>query len=340
MSGTVTCIIQARMGSTRLPGKVLADLGGQPLLAFMLDRLKPLAVNHLIDHLVVATSTDPRDDPVAAAAEGLGVSVSRGPEADVLRRFAITLERFPADAVVRLTADCPLIDPRLVEDVVDAHRSTGADYTSNTLIRTYPDGLDVEVISAAAIDTADRRATAGNEREHVTPYIYRRPETFALRAVRSGMWLADERWTVDTAEDLDYLRGVVARLGSGFAWQSVLLTGHHRCRPAGLLSLQPAGSADHDDPGNRAWTVRADGHDLGRLGVRVRAGVGDLASDLPGLDVTTASQALTTLLETLRADYQVVRLQTAADAANDEALMAAGFRPTSTGELAIDLRSD
>src|SRR4249919_2185599 len=129
-------VIQARMGSTRLPGKVLADLGGRPLLGLQLDRLAALADARVM----VATSSLNRDDPIVALAAERGVSTVRGPEDDVLRRFAMALGAQPADEVVRLTADCPLTDPRLVDAARALLRSTGADYAGNAPIRTFPDG--------------------------------------------------------------------------------------------------------------------------------------------------------------------------------------------------------
>ena len=132
------CVIQARTGSTRLPGKVLQDLGGRPLLRFMLDRLADLHV----DQLVVATSTLDRDDAVVEVAFDAGCQVVRGSEADVLERFTDALAVFPADHVVRLTADCPLADPVLIEAVLARHLDRGADYTSNVFPRTFPRGLD------------------------------------------------------------------------------------------------------------------------------------------------------------------------------------------------------
>ena len=154
---TTLCVIQARMGSTRLPGKVLADLGGRPMLAFMLARVAPL-VGRGVEEVVVATSDGAIDEPVAEVARAAGVAAVRGSEHDVLGRYLLALEDHPADTVVRLTADCPLTDPALVSEVLALHRRAGADYTSNTLIRTFPDGLDVEVMAAAALRTAAAEA--------------------------------------------------------------------------------------------------------------------------------------------------------------------------------------
>jgi len=222
------------MGSTRLPGKVLADVGGKPLLALLLDRLKPLTV----DHLVIATSDLPQDDPVVDVAQGAGVAVVRGSESDVLARFGRALDSYPGDAVIRLTGDCPLTDPAIVEHVLEVHDREGADYTSNTLQRTYPDGLDVEVVRSAALRDAITEAEHPDEREHVTPFIYRRPDRFTLATACSGSQLGTERWTIDTPDDLGWLRSVVTRLDdpATASWEDVLsVTGIHR--PA--AALQP-----------------------------------------------------------------------------------------------------
>lgn len=215
-----TAVVQARMGSSRLPGKVLADLGGRPVLQLMLERLRPADV----DRVVVATSDRGIDDPVAELATQLGIDVVRGPEADVLARFAIALDRFPADDVVRLTADCPLTDPALVDAALDLHRSTGADYTSNSLERTYPDGLDVEVVRTSALRAAVAEANEPEEREHVMPFVYHRPDRFRLASLETAEWLGHERWTLDTADDLDRLRSIVDGLPDpvAAAWHEVL----------------------------------------------------------------------------------------------------------------------
>jgi spore coat polysaccharide biosynthesis protein SpsF len=211
-------VVQARMGSTRLPGKVLADLAGRPLLAFLLERLAALPWKR-----VVATSELDRDDAVAAAAAEAGVAVVRGPEEDVLTRFAMAIDAYEPDLVVRLTADCPLSDPALVRAAVEQQRTAGADYVSNTVVRTFPDGLDVEVVRASVLRQAALEATDGFEREHVTPFVYRHPERFSHEVLRNDVDLSAERWTVDTAEDLEFVRSVVDRLGSSsFGWRDVL----------------------------------------------------------------------------------------------------------------------
>jgi len=213
-------VIQARMGSSRLPGKVLADLGGRPLLGLQLERLARLAEARV----VVATSDLRQDDPVATLATDHDVACIRGPEDDVLARFAMAVIDHPADEVVRLTADCPLTDPDLVAAVIALRRSTGADYAGNTLIRTFPDGLDVEVMTAATFAAAHTEATDPLDREHVTRFILRRPERFRLANLRTPVAMAAERWTVDTAEDLERVRAIVAGLDDpvGAPWDRIL----------------------------------------------------------------------------------------------------------------------
>lgn len=204
--GGLLVVIQARMGSTRLPGKVLADLGGRPALALQLERLRGLEC----DHLAVATSDQPGDDPVATLAEQMGAEVVRGPEDDVLARFGVAVRRFDPQDLVRLTGDCPLSDPTIVKATVTLHRSSGADYTSNVFPRSYPKGLDVEVAARDAFDIAVEEATDPYEREHVMPFLYRHPERFALANLGSGIDAGAEWWTLDTPEDLQRLRHMVA----------------------------------------------------------------------------------------------------------------------------------
>ena len=198
------------MSSQRLPGKVMAPVLGEPMIARQVERLQRAAG---IDRLIVATSTDASDDELAIFCEGLGLGVFRGPLDDVLGRYAEALQRFAGTtAVVRVTADCPLTDPALIDKVIGHHHDTKADYTSNTLTRTYPHGLDVEVIRPSALRAAAERATDPYEREHVTPYIYRRPEEFRLAGVAQHDSLAGLRWTVDVPSDLAFVREVYAKL--------------------------------------------------------------------------------------------------------------------------------
>ena len=199
------------MTSTRLPGKVMAPVLGEPMIGRQVERLRRA---RLIDTLVVATSTDPSDDSLAVYCERLGLTVTRGPLDDVLERFRMALApHADAKAVVRLTADCPLADPVLIDEVIAHHHQVDADYTSNTLLRrTYPHGLDTEVIRPSVLNQAAERARDPYEREHVTPYIYRRPEVYRLAGVARHRSLAYLRWTVDLPQDLAFVRDVYARL--------------------------------------------------------------------------------------------------------------------------------
>lgn len=199
-------IVQARMSSSRLPGKVMKPILGMPMIGRQLERL---ARCDSFDRLVVATSADESDDGLAAYVESRGVRVFRGALDDVLGRFqGAALANGPAAHVVRLTADCPLADPAVIDACVRLHLETGADYTSNTVQRTYPDGLDVEVMTGRALTVMRREAKDPYEREHVTPFLYRRPERFRISQLLQAGEHAGHRWTVDTAEDFEFVSRV------------------------------------------------------------------------------------------------------------------------------------
>jgi spore coat polysaccharide biosynthesis protein SpsF len=199
-------IVQARMTSTRLPGKILTDLAGAPMLERQVARMRRATT---LDEVMVATTTNASDDPVVALCERLGIASHRGSEHDVLSRYAGAAAASRADVVVRITADCPLLDATVVDRVVQALRADDADYASNTLVRTYPRGLDVEALTRAALDRAAGAATSTPAREHVTWYIHtERPEIFKRSSVVSEIDASDLRWTVDTPEDLAMVRAV------------------------------------------------------------------------------------------------------------------------------------
>ncbi len=192
----------------RLPGKVAMPLAGVSALERCLRRLQKAA---LLDDLVVATSDHVRDDEVVRIAARAGVSCFRGSEENVLRRYADAAQEHRADVVVRVTADCPLIDPTIVDTVVGSLRASGADYASNVARRHLPRGLDVEVVTARALYFADALADEAADREHVTRFIVRRPGSFLLRSVvlevpRGG--LESDRWTLDTSMDYEFLSRV------------------------------------------------------------------------------------------------------------------------------------
>ena len=204
-------MIQARMTSSRLPGKVLMEIAGRPALALQLERL---ARSRELDQIVVATSVEASDDPVDELARGAGVRVVRGPLHDVLERYRQAGAELGADAIVRVTGDCPLIDPEVVDLVVARWRSTSADYATNREEpRTYPVGMDTEVVAWPVLETAAREATDPYDREHVTPYVITRPERFAAEALALEPSLGHLRLTLDTPADLELLRAVADRVG-------------------------------------------------------------------------------------------------------------------------------
>lgn len=215
----VVALVQARMGSTRLPGKVLLDLGGRSMLARVVEAARAA---RRLDAVVVATSTARGDDPVAEAAQALRVPVFRGSEDDVLERFCGAARAHRAEVVVRLTADCPFLDPELIDDAVERFRREGADYASNGLVEPYPRGLDIEVVRAAVLEEAAALASLPHHRAHVTAFVYQHPERYRLLAVPAPAALAAERWTVDTPEDLALARAIAERLGPGVPrWREV-----------------------------------------------------------------------------------------------------------------------
>ena len=201
----IVAIVQARCSSSRLPGKVLAPVAGRPMILRQVERLRR---SRLIDELVVATSVDASDDALVEALGGEGVAVRRGSLDDVASRFQGVVEERRPTTIVRLTADCPLTDPAVVDDVIREHLDTGADYTSNVIERTYPRGLDVECVGAEAFAALMRLPLTSAEREHVTLGIYHRPEAFSLHSVTQSRDFSHLRWTVDLPEDLEFVRAV------------------------------------------------------------------------------------------------------------------------------------
>jgi len=227
----VIAIIQARMGGARLPGKVLLDLAGEPMLARVVNRSRRATMP---EEVVVATTTRPADEAIVELCAARGWPCFRGSEDDVLDRYYQAAIRYQADVVARITADCPLIEPEIVDWVVQEFFEEGPlDYASNTLPpRTFPRGLDVEVVTFDALERAWREDDSQAWREHVSPYIYRHPEKFALRAVVNNVDLSSMRWTVDTPEDLAFVRQIYDYFGHDrFSWCEVLavLEDHPEC---------------------------------------------------------------------------------------------------------------
>lgn len=220
--GKVVVIAQARMSSTRLPGKSMASLGESTVIDHVIDRC--VRSTHA-DQVLIATTMDPSDDPLAQHVEQRGIPVFRGSLDDVLGRYAQAAEASHAETIVRITCDCPLIDPLVLDSVIERYAEAPAvDYCSNTLQRTYPIGQDTEVFGRAALDRAHAEATAQHEREHVTPYIYQHPAQFSLRNAPSPEWAVwpDLRLTVDEPVDLELVREIVDRVGADAGLREIL----------------------------------------------------------------------------------------------------------------------
>ncbi|HVV85917.1 MAG TPA: glycosyltransferase family protein [Kofleriaceae bacterium] len=207
----VCAIVQARMGSQRLPGKVLAAIDRAPMLAHVVERAAACAA---VDQVVIATGDGADDDPIAVVARSLGVSCWRGSRHDVLARYRGAADASGADVVVRLTADCPLLDPAVIGDVVAAlvDGPDPCDYASNTFVRTFPRGLDAEACWIDTLHRLDRLARAPHHREHVTALVHDRPDWFVTASVEGPVDASDLRLTVDTEADLELVRLIHARL--------------------------------------------------------------------------------------------------------------------------------
>ncbi len=231
----INAVIQARVGSTRFPGKVLEDLGGRPVLEWVVRAARS---STQIDTVVVATSTRAADDDVAGLAGALGVAVVRGSEDDVLSRFVAALDAYPADALVRLTADCPLLDPTLIDAVAGAWAASPThDYVSTVLVRCLPRGMDVELVTARALRAVDRIAV-GHDRIHVTSRLYAQPSPYRLLGLCVTPPANDLRVTLDTHQDMALLRALVAELSDAPpAWRDVVAV--LRARPE-LVAINAA----------------------------------------------------------------------------------------------------
>lgn len=217
----VVAIIQARVGSTRLPNKVMEDLVGQPMLARVVNRARR-AKN--LDAVVVATTAQPADDVIVQLCKRQGWPYLRGSEEDVLDRYYRAALAFEADAIVRITSDTPLIEPEIIDKVINEFLSyPEVDYVSNNLMRTFPLGLDVEVIGFDALKRAWHEDDNPVWREHVTPYIYHQPKKFKIRNVANDTDYSYMRWTVDTPEDLTFVRKIYEHFQNDtFTWRQVL----------------------------------------------------------------------------------------------------------------------
>jgi len=249
MKPRTIAIIQARMSSTRLPGKVLREIAGEPMLAHVIERAKRAK---LVDEVVLATTIDPSDDPVAEFCAERGYNVTRGSLNDVLDRYYQAAKEYDADVIVRLTADCPVLDPDVVDETIQvlgiSNQALGVadempfDFVASRLPppmgRSFPIGLDTEVCTFAALERAWKEATEKHQREHVMPYLYEdtkllpatlnlatgtSPRGFKIALVNHVPDYGSLRWTVDTPEDLEFIRQVFARFDhDDFGWQDIL----------------------------------------------------------------------------------------------------------------------
>ena len=216
----VVALVQARMGSTRLPGKVLRPIVGKPMIELLLTRLSK---SKEIDEIVVATSNKNRDDQLQLSVKSLGYKCTRGSEKDVLDRFYQSAKFLKADVIIRITGDCPLMDPMLVDQCVRRFKQEQVDYFSNASPMTYPDGLDIEVMTFDSIKRANRVASSEFDREHVTPYI-RNSDDFSKGSMSYTEDLSSQRWSIDEPEDLIVISNVFKHFAPDifFDWQDVL----------------------------------------------------------------------------------------------------------------------
>ncbi|MEH2349514.1 MAG: glycosyltransferase family protein [Nostoc sp.] len=202
-------IVQARMTSTRLPGKVLKKVLDKPLLEYQIERLKRV---NLADEIVIATTINDTDKPIIELCDRLSVPYFPGSEEDVLARYYGAAKEHQADIIVRVTSDCPLIDPQVIDKAIQFFIDYKYDYVSNSLERTYPRGMDTEVFSFIALYEAFAEARVQPEREHITPFIYMHPERYQLAQVVYSENQSSHRWTVDTADDFELIKRIIEAL--------------------------------------------------------------------------------------------------------------------------------
>lgn len=216
-------ILQARMSSSRLPGKVMLQINGEPMIYRQIERIREAST---IDEIIIATSIDPSDDSLSEFLVKEGIQVFRGSLNDVLSRFLEIEEKLKPTVIVRLTGDCPLAMPELIDNMVNRFINANVDYLSNTLEPTYPDGLDVEIIKSSALKRLAEMELSGAEREHVTLGIYNRSTFFTLENFRNDIDLSQKRWTVDYLEDLIFVREIFSAFKgreASFTLKEVLL---------------------------------------------------------------------------------------------------------------------
>ncbi|HEY9584299.1 MAG TPA: glycosyltransferase family protein [Candidatus Paceibacterota bacterium] len=212
----VLCIIQARMGSTRLPGKIIKEIKSRPLLSYVIDRVKR---SKKIDKIIVATTNLPEDDATEALCLKEGIDCYRGSVNDVLGRYYEAAKKYPEyEAVVRVTGDCPLIDPKVIDQIIDLYQKGEFDYAANILKETYPDGMDAEVFSKGVLEKAFKKAKLQSEREHVTLFIRNNPE-FKKGNIESKTDYSKFRFTVDNPEDFEVMKFIIENTPPDFGYE-------------------------------------------------------------------------------------------------------------------------
>ena len=202
-------IIQARMGSTRLPGKVLLKLEDKTVLEHVVNRVRS---SKYIDDVIVATTIAKEDLQIVKLCANRGISVYCGSEDDVLDRYYQAAKLFKVDNIARITSDCPVIDPKIIDDVISLHFKECVDYSSNVLKKSYPDGQDIEVFTFAALKEAWENAKLASEREHVTPYLWKNPGIFKHVNLEYIEDLSQKRWTLDNPEDYTFIKIIYKNL--------------------------------------------------------------------------------------------------------------------------------
>lgn len=212
-----SAIVQARMGSTRLPGKIMKDLSGKPVLWHVVDRLKH---SKKIDKVIIATTVLAEDDKVENFCEENNIPFFRGSVEDVLSRYYYTAQKFSCKNIIRITSDCPVIDPEIIDKMIDLFDNENSgevkiDYLSNSLERTFPRGLDAEIFTFDVLEKTFNSATEKYEKEHVTPYIYKHPALFKLKNYSNDKDYSNLRWTLDTPQDLQLIREIYNVLYKG-----------------------------------------------------------------------------------------------------------------------------
>jgi len=205
----ILAILQARVSSTRLPGKALMKILGRPMLSYEIERIRRC---RRIDELLVATTHHAEDDAIASLCSALGVNCFRGAREDVLDRFYQAAKPVKPDHVVRLTGDCPLLDPDIIDQTIDYYLQGGFDYTSNALDPTFPDGLDTEIFRYRILEEAWEEATLLSQREHVTPFFYQHKNRYRVGVYKNSRDLSKLRWTVDEAIDFEVIRKIYESL--------------------------------------------------------------------------------------------------------------------------------